>query len=60
MEVLVSLLIFLVGVAIVLWLVSIILDYLPLSQPIRNVILALIALIALVYFLQRFGLLGAL
>ncbi len=56
MELLVSLLIFVVVAVIVLWLVSFILEQLPIGPMPRNLILALLGLLLLISFLQRFGL----
>jgi len=51
-----SLLIFIIIAAIVLWLVSLILAQLPIGPTPRGLILALVSAILLIYFLQRFGL----
>jgi len=51
-----SLLIFIIIAAIVLWLVSLILAQLPIGPTPRGLILALVAAILLIVFLQRFGL----
>ena len=56
MEPFLSLLIFIIIAAIVLWLVSLILAQLPIGPTPRGLILALVAAILLIVFLQRFGL----
>ena len=56
MEPFISLLVFVIAAAIVLWLVSFILAQLPIGPMPRNLILALIAALLLIYFLQRSGL----
>jgi hypothetical protein len=55
MEPLLSLIIFLIIAAIVLWLVQTITANLPLTPVVRSLILAVTALILLVIFLQRAG-----
>ena len=56
MEILVSLLIFIIIAAIVLWLVSLIVAQLPIGPTPRGLILALTGILLLLYFVQRFGL----
>jgi len=56
MEPFISLLIFIIVAAVVLWLVSFILAQLPIEPMPKNLILALIGLLLLIGFLQRFGL----
>jgi len=55
-EILVSLLIFIIIAAIVLWLVSLIVAQLPIGPTPRGLILALTGILLLLYFVQRFGL----
>jgi len=55
-----SLIIFILVAALVLWLVSYILGLLPIDPTLRNIVLALVALLILIAALQRFGVLGAL
>lgn len=57
MSLLLSILIFIIIAAIVLWFASYILAHLPVDATLRNIILALIALILLLVFLQRLGVL---
>ncbi len=57
MEPLLSLIIFLIIAAIVLWLVQTIAANLPVTATIRSLILAITALILLIIFLQRAGVL---
>jgi len=56
MEPFLSLLIFIVIAAIVLWLVSLIVAQLPIGPTPRGLIMALVGLLLLLWFLQRFGL----
>jgi len=56
MEPFLSLLVFVIVCVVVLWLVSFVLTQLPIGPTPRGLILALIGLLLLLYFLQRFGL----
>ena len=56
MEVLFSLMIFTFAAAIILWLAAAALEQLPIREGPRSLILALVAALLLLYFLQRFGL----
>ncbi len=56
MELLISLLFALIVALIVLWLTSVVVENLPLPPMVRNLIIALVALLMLVYFVQRAGL----
>ncbi len=56
MEPFLSLLIFIIIAAVVLWLTSLIVAQLPIGPTPRGLILALVALLLLLWFLQRFGL----
>jgi len=57
MEPLLSLIIFLIIAAIVLWLVQTIAANLPVTPTLRSIILAVAALLLLLIFLQRVGIL---
>lgn len=54
-ELLISILVFLLIACIILWFVHFIVSNLPISPTIRNLIVAIVALILLLYFLQRQG-----
>jgi hypothetical protein len=56
MSMLVSLLIWLIVAAIVLWLVNIIVGNLPVSPTVRMLIVAVVALLILIAFLNQTGL----
>ncbi len=56
MEPFLSLLVFIIGAAIVIWLTTWIVAQLPIGQVPKNLILALVGLLLLLYFLQQFGL----
>jgi hypothetical protein len=57
---LVSILIFILIAALVLWFCSYILSLLPLNPTLKNICLAIIALLLLLIALQRFGILAGL
>jgi hypothetical protein len=52
----VGLIVFLIVAAAVLWLLSYALERLPIPIWLKNVILALVAILFLLYLLQRYGL----
>lgn len=56
MDLLIELIIFLIIAAIIIWLASWIVGNLPVPSIVRNLILALVGLLLLLYFLQRQGL----
>lgn len=56
----ISFLIWIVVLALILYLLFWILGQIPLPQPIRTIILVVVALVVLVYLLQRSGLLAGL
>lgn len=56
MTIIIELIIFLIIAAIIIWLASWIVGNLPVPPMVRNLILALIGLLLLLYFLQRQGL----
>lgn len=60
MSILVSLIVFIIVAALVLWFVSYILTLLPIDPTLRNIVLALVALLLLLVALQRFGVLAGL
>lgn len=53
-----SFLIWIIVVALVVYLLFWVLGQIPMPQPIRTVIVVLVALVLLVYLVQRFGLLA--
>lgn len=55
MDVLISLLVFVLIAVIVLWLAGLAVGYLPIPTTAQRIILAIIALILLLLFLQRMG-----
>jgi hypothetical protein len=55
MDIVISLLIFLIVAGIVYWLVTMIIGLLPVPQPIKNAILALFLIICLLYVLGIFA-----
>jgi hypothetical protein len=60
MSTLISLLIIVLICAVVLWLASYALAHTPLDPTLRSIIIAVIALILLLWVLNRFGILGEL
>lgn len=60
MSILLSLIVFILVAALVLWFVSYILSLLPIDPTLRNIVLALVALLLLLVALQRFGVLAGL
>lgn len=60
MDTLVALIIFIIVAALLLWFVSYILGLLPIDPTLRNIVLALVALLLLLVALQRFGVLAGL
>ena len=56
MTLIIELLIFLLVAAIIIWLASWIVGNLPVPPMVRNIILAIVGLLLLLYFLQRQGL----
>lgn len=54
----ISFLIWIIILALVVYLLFWILGQIPMPQPIRTVIVVLVALVLLVYLVQRFGLLS--
>lgn len=57
-ELLLSILVFLLIGAIVLWLTRLIVANLPISPTVQNIIIAIVGLILLLVFLQRMGWVG--
>lgn len=60
MSTILSLIVFIIIAALVLWFVSYILGLLPIDPTLRNIVLALIAFLLLLIALQRFGVLAGL